>query len=184
MREIALHILDIAQNSVRARADLIRVRLAVDSSADVLEVEVADNGCGMDPEMAATATDPFVTSRTTRRIGLGLSLLQAGAEATGGSFSLMAQEGIGTRVRASYVLSNIDRPPIGDFAGTLHSLMICNPELDFVVSVRLPGMTADRVLDTREMRALMEDLRLDEPEVAAWLSESLGELFPAAYAEF
>lgn len=181
MREIALHVLDIAQNSVRAGASLLRVTLLVDRGRDRLTVEVEDNGSGMSEEVAARVADPFYTSRSTRRVGLGLSLLQAGAESTGGSFALESRPGAGTRVTAEYVLSSIDRPPIGDFAGTVHSLMHCCPELDFVVRVQIPEQPQAAVLDTRDMRALMGDLRLDEPEVSAWIGEKLHSMFPDSY---
>lgn len=181
MRELALHILDIAQNSVRAGATLVRIHLLADRPDDRLTVEIIDNGSGMSEEAASHAVDPFYTSRTTRRVGLGLPLLQAGAEGTGGSFDMESHSGRGTRVTAVYVLSHIDRPPAGDFAGTVHSLMVCYPELDFVVQVKLPDAAEPDILDTRDMRALMGDLRLNEPEVSAWIREKLNEMFPEQY---
>lgn len=185
MREISLHIMDIAQNSVRADADLITIRLLADAPSDQLIVEIIDNGTGMSEEMAAQAVNPFVTSRTTRRVGLGLSLLQAGSEGTGGSFALESHLGKGTRVSAAYVLSHLDRPPIGDFSGTVESLMVCNPELDFLVEVKLPHNNATQILDTREIRSVLgQDVRLDEPEVSNWIRENLSEMFPSSFAEF
>lgn len=185
MREISLHIMDIAQNSVRAQASLITIRLLADKKADQLTVEIIDNGSGMSEEMTAHVTDPFVTSRTTRRVGLGLSLLQAGAEGTGGSFTVSSKLGDGTDVRAVYTMSHLDRPPIGDFAGTAESLMICNPDLDFRIEVQLPDSTAVQDLDTREIRSMLGgDVRLDEPEIAAWIRENLHEMFPARYQDF
>ena len=185
MREISLHIMDIAQNSVRAQASLIVIRLLADSSRDRLRVEITDNGTGMSEEMVAHVTDPFVTSRTTRRVGLGLSLLQAGAEGTGGTFSVTSELGKGTTVDAQYVMSHLDRPPIGDFAGTAESLMVCNPELDFLIEVKLPDQEEPAALDTREIRDLLgADVRLDEPEIASWIRENLHEMFPAAYTDY
>lgn len=184
MREISLHIMDIAQNSVRAQASHIRIRLAADREEDRLVVEIADDGTGMSEEMVAHVTDPFVTSRTTRRVGLGLSLLQAGAEGTGGTFEVASRLGEGTTVRAQYQLSHLDRPPIGDFAGTCESLMICNPALDFRIEVKLPE-TEELQLDTQEIRDMLgPEIRLDEPEIAAWIRENLHEMFPASYADF
>lgn len=184
MKEISLHIMDIVQNSVRAEASLIGVSLLCDEEANELTVVVSDDGTGMSEEMVARVTDPFVTSRTTRRVGLGLSLLKAGAEGSGGRFEVRSKLGEGTTVRAVYVMDNIDRPPIGDFAGTIHSIIVCNPELDFRVETALPG-GKKAALDTREVRAVLgEDARLDEPDISQWLRENIDEMFPSRYATF
>lgn len=183
MREISLHLLDIAQNSLEAGAGLIRLELLADPEADTLTVMVVDDGSGMSEEMRSHAADPFITSRSARRVGLGLSLLQAGTEGTGGSFTLESKLGEGTKVTAVYVLSHIDRPPIGDFAGTVHSLMVCSPLTDYRVTVQLPDQPEAQILDTREMRRLLGDVQLSEPEVSAWLRDRLCEMFPAVCAD-
>ena len=118
MKEISLHIMDIVQNSITANAKLIEISLVIDRKKDVISITIKDNGKGMSKEMLANVTSPFVTTRTTRRVGLGISLFKAGAEGSGGSFTITSEEGAGTELTASYVLDNIDRPPIGDFAGT------------------------------------------------------------------
>lgn len=183
MKEISLHIMDIVQNSVRADARNIGISLLADTASDALTVIISDDGSGMSEEMVAHVTDPFVTSRTTRRVGLGLSLLKAGAEGTGGSFSVRSKLGEGTIVQATYVMSNIDRPPIGDFAGTVHSIIICNPQLDFHIEVKLPDKET-QTLDTKEVREVLGDISLDEPDISAWLRENMDELFPAEYSAF
>lgn len=176
--------MDIVQNSIRAGAKLVAIRLHADSDLDQLLVEIEDNGSGMSQEMLDHVTDPFVTSRTTRRVGLGLSLLQAGAEGTGGSFCVSSELGRGTTVRAVYTLSSIDRPPCGDFAGTAHSIIVCNPNLDFLIDVKLPG-TDGGIVDTREVRRVLgTEVRLDEPDVSEWLKQSIEELFPPEYECF
>lgn len=135
----------------------------------------------MSEEMLAHVTSPFVTTRTTRKVGLGISLFKAGAERTGGSFSIDSQLGVGTVVRAVYVLDNIDRPPIGDFAGTVHSLIVCNTGVDFCVKVNIDGNEGS--LDTREIKKVLGDgIPLDMPDVSAWLRENLDEIFPPEYA--
>lgn len=181
MRDLALHVLDLAQNSVRAGACRISVRMLADQDRDALFLQVADDGCGMDAAAVACAADPFCSSRPGRRIGLGLSLLQAGVEAAEGTFALSSQPGRGTCVRAVYRLSHADRPPAGDMAGTLLTLMMSLPELDFVIAGKMPEQTRPEILDTRRMRLVMPDLRLNEPEVAAWIGQRLHRIFPSAF---
>jgi len=181
LKEISLHILDIVQNSISAQATLICVYLEVDRQADTLSIRIDDNGRGMDEEMLSRVQSPFTTTRTTRRVGLGIPLFAAGAQGTDGTFSIWSKPGEGTRIKAVYTLNHIDRPPIGDFAGTMHTLIVCNPTLDFVVGVSIDGQ--GDTLDTREVRKVLGgDVPLDSPDVSIWLSESMQELFPPEYA--
>ena len=113
MPEIALNVLDIAQNSVRAEASLIQISVDVDEAADTLTITIEDNGCGMTAEQTARVTDPFFTTRTTRKIGLGVPFFKMAAESTGGSFSIQSEPGVGTKVTAVFGLSHIDRMPLG-----------------------------------------------------------------------
>lgn len=183
MKEIALHIMDIVQNSITANATLIEISLEIASREDTVSVTVKDNGKGMSREMLMHVTSPFVTTRTTRKVGLGISLFKAGAENSGGSFTIDSEEGKGTELSAVYVLDNIDRPPIGDFAGTAHSLIVCNPAIDFVIRVVIDGR--EDALDTREVRKVLgQDVPLDLPDVSAWLKENLDEVFPSEYVMF
>jgi len=116
MRDISLHILDIAENSIRAGASLIGISVIMSDSADTLTVEITDNGCGMSREMTERAVSPFTTSRTTRKVGLGIPLFAAGCESTGGSLTIESAPGEGTKLTAVYRNSHIDRPPLGDIA--------------------------------------------------------------------
>lgn len=176
MKEISLHIMDIVQNSITAHATVIEVLLRILRKEDVVAVTIKDNGKGMSEEMLAHVTSPFVTTRTTRRVGLGISLFKAGAENTGGSFVIDSREGAGTELTATYVLSNIDRPPIGDFAGTMQTLIVGNPKIDFVVTVVLDE--GQESLDTREVKQVLgEGIPLDLPEISTWLRENLDEIF-------
>ena len=118
MPEIALNVLDIAQNSVRAEASLIQISVDVDEAADTLTITIEDNGCGMTTEQTARVTDPFFTTRTTRKIGLGVPFFKMAAESTGGSFSIQSEPGVGTKVTAVFGLSHIDRMPLGDIQHT------------------------------------------------------------------
>lgn len=123
--------MDIAENGISAGASLIRILVNEDRQNNLLTVEIEDNGRGMPAEMLAQVTDPFITSRTTRRVGLGLSLLQAAAQRCDGEFKLESELGKGTRTFASFRYDHIDRAPVGDTAGSLTVLMMGNPNIDF-----------------------------------------------------
>lgn len=139
MKEIALHILDIAQNSIRAGADEIRISLDESVAADILTLTVADNGKGMDQESCRKATDPFFTSRKTRRVGLGLPLLQMNASLSGGRMTIESEPGRGTTVTATFRYSHVDRPPLGDVSGTIALLIISNPGINIIYTHRCEG---------------------------------------------
>ena len=124
MKEISLHILDIIQNSIVAKATLIEIELYVFHAEDRMGLSISDNGCGMTEEFQRQVLDPFVTTRTTRKVGLGIPMFQAGAEASGGTFSLQSAPGQGTRIEASYRISHWDRPPLGDIAETLYASVL------------------------------------------------------------
>jgi signal transduction histidine kinase len=130
MEDLALHILDIAQNSIEAGATAIEIELLENPSTDQLILEVRDNGRGMEPEMLAKATDPFYTTRTTRRVGMGLALLSEAARAAGGRVEIDSKPGIGSRVRAVFQYHHIDRAPVGDIETTLMVLLAGHPDLD------------------------------------------------------
>ena len=173
MPELSLHVLDIAQNSIRAQATLVIIRVHANTADDHLTITVEDNGCGMSPEQVARVTDPFFTTRTTRKVGLGISFFKMAAEAAGGEFSIISQEGIGTTVTAGFQLSHIDRIPLGDMTATIHTLIMMNPDMDFVYDYQVD----DRgfVLDTREMREILGDVPLNTPDVGAYIKEYLTE---------
>lgn len=174
--------MDIAQNSIVANATKIKVIMQLSQNDDSLTLTIEDNGKGMDEEMVKGVLSPFVTTRTTRRVGLGIPLLSAGAQATGGDFSIESELGKGTVVNARYTLNHLDRPPIGDFSGTMHTLIICNPNIDFYVEFADDERRND--LDTAEIRAILgPEVALDSPDVSLWIKENLEELFPARYAE-
>jgi phosphoglycerate-specific signal transduction histidine kinase len=119
MRDISLHILDIVNNSLAAGADLIEILVVEETTADRLRLTIKDNGRGMDSELLDRVTSPFVTSRTTRRVGLGLSLLKAACDRSGGRLDIESEPGKGTTINACFKYSNIDRPPLGSVADTI-----------------------------------------------------------------
>lgn len=180
MKEISLNILDIAENSTRAGATLVQITVEEDTAADTLSVTIEDNGSGMSPEFLAQVQDPFVTSRTTRRVGLGIPLIKEAAEATGGSFSIDSQLGRGTVTRAVFGYRHIDRMPLGDMAGTISTLIQCHEkETDFIYRHRYNGRSFD--LDTRQLRQTLENVPLSEPAVVFWIRDYVNEHLQEIY---
>ena len=169
MKELSLNILDIAQNSIKAGAKHIDITITED--AETMTVLVADDGCGMTEEQVASVVDPFFTTRTTRKVGLGIPFYKYAAESTGGSFSITSKVGIGTEVRAEFVLSHVDRMPLGDMCGTMHTLITFNTHIDFVYTYRVDDRSF--VLDTREFKEILEGVPLDEPEVSGYIETFL-----------
>ena len=169
MPEISLNILDVAQNSVAAGASLIQITIAASTAEDRLTVTISDDGCGMSPEQVKQVTDPFYTTRTTRKVGLGIPFFKMAAEITGGSFQIESSPGKGTATTAVFVLSSIDRMPLGDMAGTMTSLIGPNPHLDFVLTVSYDEVCAS--MDTRQFREVLGDISLGEPEVLAYIHD-------------
>ena len=171
MPEISLNILDVAENSVRAQASLIEITVSVQPEEDTLTVTVKDDGCGMTPEQAAQVQDPFFTTRTTRKVGLGVPFFKQAAESTGGSFRIDSAKGKGTVVEAVFGLSHIDRMPLGDISSTIHTLIVFNSQID----LKYTYIYRDRsfVLDTREMREMLGDISFAEKEVSDFILEYL-----------
>jgi len=182
MPEISLNILDVAQNSVTAGALLTEISISVDNAADTLEVVISDNGRGMSAEQSAQAADPFFTTRTTRKVGLGLPFLKMAAEMTGGSFGITSVPGSGTRIAAVFGLTHIDRMPMGDIAGTMTSLIGPNPDVDFILRYFVDGGGFE--LDTREMRIVLEGIPLREPEVLNYITGFINENIDAAGSRY
>lgn len=148
MREIALHMADIAENSLAAGAARIRLSVMIDRAADRLTTAVEDNGRGMDADTLSRCTDPFMTTRTARRVGLGIALFKLSAEQSGGSFTIRSEQGRGTRAEAAYSISGIDRAPLGSIAETMAALIAANPETDFTLEYAADGKAFAFATDT------------------------------------
>jgi hypothetical protein len=173
MTEISLNVLDIANNSIRAGADLIEIKVEIQRELDILAITITDNGCGMDAKQLQNAEDPFFTTRTTRKIGLGVPFFKMAALSTGGSFCIESVPGAGTTVKAVFGLSHIDRMPLGDMNSTVHTLIVLNTQIDFLYTYVFDGK--EFTLDTREFRQILNDVPLNSPDVSAYIKEYLNE---------
>lgn len=131
MEDLSLHILDIVENCIRAGAKKVEIRINEDLKKDLLEIKIHDDGCGMDQTTIEKATDPFFTTKSVRKVGLGLSLIKQAARIAGGDLCLSSKPGKGTVVKATFQHSHVDRQPLGDIAETLMILIISNPEVHF-----------------------------------------------------
>lgn len=179
MKELSLNILDIAENSVRAEADLIKI--AVEEDGETLKFSVSDNGHGMTRDVLESVTDPFCTTRTTRKVGLGIPLLKLEAEQTGGYVEISSRHEAehpdthGTETRALFYKNHIDMTPLGDIIATVVTLIQCNPNIDFLFTHKTTsGIVA---LDTRELRKVLGDVPLNTAEVILWIKDNLKEQY-------
>ena len=171
MKELALHILDIAENSLRAGAAVIHISIEEDRDADLLIVTIEDDGCGMDEHVLARVLDPFFTTKTERRVGFGLPLFKRAAERAGGRFMIESQPGHGTKVVAAFELSHIDRQPLGDMSSTITTLLMADPEIDIIYRHSAGGDVY--VFDSRTVRQELDGLPIADPRVIALLAEAI-----------
>lgn len=176
MKELSLNILDIAQNSIKANAAHVTIRLT--QRENWLTIEIADDGTGMSPDFAQEAANPFTTTRTTRKVGMGLPLFKMAAEQTGGSFSLVSHQAQceadahGTTVTATFDTAHVDCEPLGDITETILTLIQGNPDLSLTYVYHTEA--GELRLSTDEMREILgEDVPLNSPEVLAWAREYL-----------
>lgn len=169
MKDLSMHIMDILQNSIRAKADRIELNVTEDHAADTLTLEFIDNGTGMSEETLAKVLNPFFTTRTTRKVGLGLSLLKQNAEQTGGHLDIRSELGKGTVVKAVFGLSHWDRQPMGDLPGTLILTVSAHPEIRFIFRYRSESI--DFVFDTDEVNEVLEGASLQDPSIIQDLKE-------------
>ena len=172
MREIALHLLDIAENSVAAQSKNVSVHVHEDLLYDRLSACVIDDGRGMDAATVEQVLDPFYTTRTTRKVGLGIPLLKLAAEMAEGSFSLQSELGNGAWVEAEFRHSHIDRMPLGDLASTFLTLLISHPQIDWTFLYRVTDenrQSRDFLFESAELKSELGDISLTEPEVLTFL---------------
>lgn len=171
MRELSLHLLDIAENSIAAQARTVEIAIREDNRMDRLHLSVRDDGKGMDKEMVAQVTDPFVTTRTTRKVGLGIPLLKAAAEACDGYLEIQSVPGIGTRLDVEFQKSHIDRMPLGDITSTMLHLVIANPQLHVIF--RYQADDSEYVFDDAAVKRELADVPLSDPLVITYLRDEI-----------
>ena len=172
MEELSLHLLDLIQNSVKAGASLIEI--IITEKAGLLTIELNDNGCGMSEEFLQRVESPFTTTRTTRKVGLGIPLFKQAALMAGGDFGIISRQGEGTRMKASFEINNIDRAPMGDLAGTILGQVLSTPVTpDYRLLYAVEDASFE--FDTREIRRQLEGVPLDAPDVIAWMKDYLEE---------
>jgi anti-sigma regulatory factor (Ser/Thr protein kinase) len=173
MLELALHIMDLVQNSLAAGATRVEIEIGEFLAEDRLTIEIRDNGRGIPEEMIARVTDPFVTSRKARGVGLGLPLLKAAAESCGGGLEVRSETGRGTSVRARFRLSHIDRAPLGNIGETMGILIAGNPAVDFFYEHRVEEEVYR--LETPAMREALGEVPLSDPAVLDFVRRDIEE---------
>ena len=171
--ELSLHVLDIVENSTKANATLVTIIVSIQTSLDLLTITIKDNGCGMSLEQISKVKDPFFTTRTTRKVGLGVPFFQMAAETANGTFHIESKEQEGTTVCATFQLSHIDRMPLGDMNATIHQLILMHLDCDFLYHYEYNDRNF--TLDTREFRKILGDIPFDTPEVSTYIKQYLSE---------
>ncbi len=173
MKEIALHLLDIVQNSVTAGAKHVDIGFVLNGEGE-LAMSVKDDGCGMTPEFVARVRSPFVTTRSTRKVGLGIPLLMQNAMQSGGDVQIDSEPGKGTVITATFQTSSIDCLPLGDLASTVATIIMGSPDKP-EFSLHCASPAGEMNFSTEEIRPALEGVSLAEPEVVQWIQESLQE---------
>lgn len=173
MKDISLHLMDIAQNSIVAEADRITINMRILNNPGKLLFEIIDNGRGMDPEFLKKVTDPFKTSRTTREVGLGIPLLKQSAEMAGGEFNLQSEPSKGTKLNASFEINHIDRIPLGEIPETIRLLIMANPNISWTIQFSSPDN--DFVLDTDEIKHQLDGVPIEDNNVLEWIQNTINE---------
>lgn len=171
VEDLSLHILDVVENSIEAGADTVDILLEEDTAGDRLLLIIRDNGKGMDERTMKMVTDPFFTTKTVRRVGLGIPFLRQASQECDGDFSIHSAEGKGTTVSASFRHSHIDRKPLGDIGATIIVLIAGNPNIDFTFRYKKDGHSYE--LDTKEIREQLDDVPINSPEVLKLLKKDV-----------
>ncbi len=173
MTELALHIMDIMQNSILTNANRIDLHIYENSVEDLLLIEVTDNGYGIDKASLNMPNDTFFTSSPNRKVGMGLPLIRKAAEQCGGSFHIESEPDVGTRLVVTMKLSHVDRQPIGDIAGIISLIVASNPELDFIY--KHSTEEGEFVFDTTQLKKMLEDISFTNPKVLRFIREMIQE---------
>ena len=170
MVDLSLHILDVATNAFKAKATLVKI--IIEEKEEFIQVSIEDDGCGMSDEVLQQVTNPFFTSRTTRKVGLGIPLFKQTCEQTGGYFNIVSQVGVGTCVTACMYTNSIDAIPLGDIGESIFVLVITPYDIDIWVKMTFKDTQKDEFLsDTREFKKILDGISLKEPSIMVWIKE-------------
>ena len=175
MRELSLNILDIAQNSISAGASLTEIVVNENTKENTLLIGIYDNGCGMTEEQVKSVIDPFFTTRTTRKVGMGIPLFKMSCEQTGGKFTIESEKGVGTKINALYKTDSIDFTPLGDIASTIVTIVSMNADKEFLYRRVLDDK--EFIFSTVEIKKILDGVPLSEPSVMNWIEEYLNEQY-------
>ncbi|MFW5721514.1 MAG: ATP-binding protein [Bacteroidota bacterium] len=174
-----MHILDIVQNSIAVGATCIEVKVHVQTDRNIFEIVIVDNGCGMDEELLAHVTDPYTTTRTTRKVGLGLPLLKHTAEQANGFIKVYSAKNCGTKVYAVMQNDHIDRPGLGDIAGTIVLIAAANPKIEIKYIHQINEKKY--IFDTQEVKKVLEDMPISDSNIRNYLKEMINENIQELY---
>ena len=173
MDELALNILDIAYNSIRAQARQIDIRINDSLQKNIVDIEITDNGQGMTKEEVDKVIDPFFTTRTTRKVGLGIPLFKQSAELTGGYLSIHSQKNQGTKVKTRFIKNHIDTPIMGNIIETIMTLIQADENIDYVFEYETDNIHF--IMNTQDIKSILEEVKITEPEVIVWLKDYMKE---------
>ncbi|NLB89943.1 MAG: ATP-binding protein [Clostridiales bacterium] len=173
MRDLSLHLLDVVQNSVKAKSTLVTISIEIDENGK-MKVTVLDDGCGMSKEMVEQVTNPFFTTRTTREVGLGIPLLMENAKRTCGDMHIESTLGEGTKIVAEFDTKHIDALPLGNMGQTIATLCACYPtQCDFIFTYTKEEQNVH--FDTREVKEVLQEVPINSHEVLVWIEQSVQE---------
>ncbi|NLI90539.1 MAG: sensor histidine kinase [Epulopiscium sp.] len=173
MKELSLHILDIMQNSIRAKATEIELIVNEDINNNLLEIIIKDNGKGMPKELVDSVKNPFSTTRTTRKVGLGIPLLLEACQRCGGDLELESKEGIGTNIKASFEYNHIDRAPMGELVNTITMIILSEPQIRYIFTYIVNNKKF--TMDTKEIEEILEGVPINDLSIIKWLEDYLKE---------
>jgi len=171
MNELSLHILDIVQNSIKANATLVEIIINEQDKLDTYSITIKDNGHGMDKRTLSEVSDPFFTTRTTRKVGMGTSLFKMAAEMCEGSFTIDSEVNVGTTVTANFRKSHIDRAPLGAIDETITILMLNDNEID--IYYKHIVNEKDYIFDTKEVRQVLDGIPFTDYNVIEWVKNNI-----------
>ncbi len=172
MKDLSLHIMDIVQNAIKAKATNIEISI-IDKNATTIDISISDNGSGIAPEMLVTVDDPYTTGRTTRKVGLGIPLFKQNAERTGGKLKIASELGKGTQLSALFYQNNIDCLPLGDVSGVIALLVNANPNIDFKYTHIVNNK--EYVFNTIEVKEILGDTPINSIEIHKFIKEMITE---------